>query len=164
MAVPEESRKERYLHTLFVWGVALKAINGALEIVGGIALFSPGLLTRFVEFLVTNELFEDPRNFLLSHMPIALPALTGSLGLFIALYLLIHGVVKIVLVVGLLRNKVWAYPTAIVVFLLFIAYQLYHYVLSPSLILIVLTVLDLGVIWLTWHEYRYFKKYHVFAE
>ncbi len=161
--MPQESQKEKYIHTLFVWGVLLKAVDGVLETLGGVILCFPGVLTRFVQFLIANELLEDPHDFLFSHIHDALPALTGSLGLFIALYLLIHGIIKIVLAAGLLRNKVWAYPTAIIVFALFIAYQLYHYAFSHSIFLLVLTGLDLVVIWLTWHEYRYFKKYHVFA-
>jgi uncharacterized membrane protein len=65
-----------------------------------------------------------------------------------------HGIVKLFLVVGLLRNKLWAYPAAIVVFVLFIAYQLYRLSSAPSPLLVLLTVFDVVVIGLTWHEYR----------
>ena len=55
--------------------------------------------------------------------------LTGSAVLFGAVYLLTHGLVKVVLVVALLLNKLWAYPAMIAVLLLFIGYQLYRIVL-----------------------------------
>ncbi|MHB0865455.1 MAG: DUF2127 domain-containing protein [Minisyncoccota bacterium] len=162
--MPQETQREKYIHKVFIWGVLLKAVDGVLETLGGILLFFPGTLTNLIQFVIQNELLEDPHDFLFTHIQSALPALTGSSGLFIALYLLTHGLIKVVLVAGLLRNKLWAYPSAIIVFTLFIVYQLYHYLFTHSLFLLLLTVLDLVVIWLTWHEYRYFKKYHVFAK
>ncbi|MHB8710263.1 MAG: DUF2127 domain-containing protein [Minisyncoccota bacterium] len=162
--MPQETQKEKYIHRVFVWGVLLKAVDGVLETLGGVALFFPGVLASLVQFVIQNELFEDPHDFLFTHLQNVLPTLTNNSGTFIALYLLSHGLIKIVLVAGLLRDKLWAYPSAIVVFSLFIVYQLYHYLFTHSVFLLLLTVLDLAVIWLTWHEYRYFKKYHVFSQ
>jgi uncharacterized membrane protein len=45
-----------------------------------------------------------------------------------------------------------------VVFVLFIAYQLYRYALEPSSSMIGLSVLDVVVIALTWLEYRRLKR------
>ena len=45
--------------------------------------------------------------------------LTGHAVLFAAIYLVVHGLVKVVLVVALLLNKLCAYPWMIVVLLLF---------------------------------------------
>jgi uncharacterized membrane protein len=74
--------------------------------------------------------------------------------LFGAVYLLAHGAVKVVLVVALLLNKLWAYPWMIVVLLLFIGYQLYRISLTPTAGLIALTVFDVVILVLTWREYR----------
>lgn len=79
--------------------------------------------------------------------------LTGSAVLYAALYLLAHGAVKVVLVVALLRNRLWAYPWMIAVLLAFIAYQLYQLAVSPTAGLVALTVFDAFVVLLTWHEY-----------
>ena len=73
---------------------------------------------------------------------------------FAAIYLLSHGIVKIVLVAALLRNQVWAYPWMIAVLVLFIGYQLYRIVLSPTAGLVVLMVFDAAVALLTWREWR----------
>ena len=73
--------------------------------------------------------------------------------LFGAMYLLTHGLVKVVLVVALLLNKLWAYPWMIGVLLLFIGYQLYRIVLQPSAGLVALTVFDGLIVVLTWREY-----------
>jgi uncharacterized membrane protein len=62
--------------------------------------------------------------------------------------------VKVVLVVALLRNKLWAYPWMIAVLVCFVAFQVYEFASSPSYGLAFLTVFDLVVISLTWREYR----------
>ena len=80
--------------------------------------------------------------------------LTGSAVLFGAIYLLVHGAVKVVLVIALLLNKLWAYPCLIVVLLIFIGYQLYRIALDPSPGLIALTIFDTLIVALTWREYR----------
>src|SRR5216684_667209 len=50
---------------------------------------------------------EDPHDFLATHLLHAAGSLTGSSLQFGAAYLLLHGVVKIVLVSALLRDKIW---------------------------------------------------------
>jgi uncharacterized membrane protein len=75
--------------------------------------------------------------------------------LFGAIYLLSHGLAKIVLVALVLRGKLWAYPWLIVLLLAFIAYQLYQIIFvnfSPGLT--ALTIFDAFLVWLTWREYR----------
>jgi hypothetical protein len=63
-------------------------------------------------------------------------------------------IVKGVLVVALLRNKLWAYPWMIAVLLLFIGYQAYRIALTPSAGLIALTVFDITIVALTVREYQ----------
>ena len=77
---------------------------------------------------------------------------------FAALYLLSHGAIKLWLILGLLREKLWYYPTAMVIFGLFIAYQLYRFSFTHSVFLLLITVIDLVVIALTWHENMYLRR------
>ena len=63
------------------------------------------------------------------------------------------------LVAGLLREKLWAYPASIAVFGLFIAYQLYRYSFTHDAALIALSIFDLFVIALAVHEYRLLSKH-----
>ena len=78
---------------------------------------------------------------------------------FYAFYLLSHGLVKGVLVVGLLKEKLWAYPASFVVFGAFIAYPLYPYTFTHDFALILLSIFDLFVIALAIHEYRLLRKH-----
>lgn len=78
---------------------------------------------------------------------------------FYAFYLLSHGMVKLLLVIGLLKGKLWAYPASLVVFGLFILYQLYRFSYTHGAGLIVLTVLDVAVMVLIWHEYGLVRRH-----
>ncbi|MGN6442098.1 MAG: DUF2127 domain-containing protein, partial [Arthrobacter sp.] len=80
--------------------------------------------------------------------------LSGSASLFGAVYLLLHGVVKIVLVWAVLKEKLWAYPWMIAFLLVFIAYQLYRISVSFSWGMVLLTAFDIFIVWITWREYR----------
>jgi uncharacterized membrane protein len=84
---------------------------------------------------------------------------TVSTQRFYAFYLLSHGFIRVFLVVGLLRNKPWAYPVSLVVLGLFIVYQLYRFSYTHGIGLIVLTVFDVIVMGLIWREYLLVRRY-----
>jgi len=86
----------------------------------------------------------------------------SSLKLFIAVYLIVHGAIKIGLLSSLWLQERKVYPIAILIFALFVIYQIYEYILSPSIVLIVLTLLDALVIILTYIEYKHLKKFGSF--
>lgn len=149
-------RSGSLLDRAFAVGIVLKGLDGVLELVGGVLLLfvSPATINRLVAALTEHELSEDPRDFIASRLLHAAHGLTGHAVLFGAVYLLAHGLVKVVLVVALLRNQLWAYPWMIAFLLAFIGYQLYRIVLHPTAGLIALTVFDAIVVWLTYREYR----------
>jgi uncharacterized membrane protein len=60
----------------------------------------------------------------------------------------------VVLVLALLRNKLWAYPWMIAFLVAFICYQLYRIALDVTLGLTALTIFDAIIVWLTWREYH----------
>jgi uncharacterized membrane protein len=139
--------QERRIHQVFVVSVSLKGLHALIEIAGGLALylFSADTIARWLDEI-------DRHDWLARHFP-------ASEQQFFAFYLLSHGLIKSVLVAGLLREKLWAYPACFAVFGLFIAYQLYRYSYTHEVALILLTVFDLFVIALAWHEYRLLRKH-----
>jgi uncharacterized membrane protein len=144
------------LDRLFEIEIIAKGLDGAAELVGGLLLLfvTPGLINHLVASLTQGELSKDPHDFVTSYLLHTANGLTGQAVLFDAIYLLAHGTVKVVLVIALLLNKLWAYPWMIFVRLLFTGYQLYRIVLDPTAGLIALTVFDALVVALTWREYR----------
>src|SRR5579872_1903687 len=107
-----EFRYGDLLDRAFLIGIILKGLDGLLEVGGGVLLLvvSPSTIVGISKALTQHELSEDPHDFLATHLLHASGALTGASLSFGAVYLVSHGLVKIVLVAALLRNKIWAYP------------------------------------------------------
>ncbi len=145
---------EKALHEAFEISVVLKGINAVLELVFGSVLFFSTGLNDVLLTLIKNELIEDPNDFFARHAGQFTHYLSPQFQWYGALYLLSHGAIKIVLVWGLLRRKLWAYPASLAVLSLFILYQLIKIAQNHSIPLILLTLFDLIVMWLIWHEYR----------
>lgn len=152
---------EKRIHQIFEVSVLLKGAHALIECVGGVALalVSTDYLRGLVNSATQDELVEDPNDFLASHLLAFAQHFTVSTQHFYAFYLLSHGVVKLALVIGLLRNKLWAYPASLIALGLFIVYQLYRYSYTHGIGLIVLTVFDVFVMWLIWHEYRLVRQH-----
>jgi len=146
----------RTLDDTFKISVTLKGIDGALEIVGGVILLfvRPATLDHLARSLTQHELAEDPHDFVARHVLHSAGQLTHGSTLFAAVYLLSHGIAKVVLVVALLRDQLWAYPATIALLGTFIAYQLYRLSYRITLGLTLLTIFDAFVVWLTWREYQ----------
>lgn len=149
-------KPQNWLDRVFEIGIIAKGLNGAVELLGGLLLLfvSPAWIHQLAISVTRVELSEDPHDFIATHLLHTTSGLTGNAVLFGSVYLLTHGAVKVVLVVALLLNKLWAYPWMIVVLLVFIGYQLYRISLDPTAGLIALTVFDVVIVLLTWREYR----------
>ena len=145
------------LDTTFKVGLVLKGLDGVLEVVGGILLLflSPQAIAHLVRVLTAHELSEDPHDMIARYLLHTTSHLHHGTTLFGAIYLLSHGIAKIVLVALVLRDKLWAYPWLIALLLAFIAYQIYRIAwVHFSVGLTALTVFDALLVWLTWREYR----------
>lgn len=153
--------QEKHIHEIFVVSVLFKGAHALIEIVGGVALYMistewiVGTINRFSR----DQLIEDPEDWIATHLLEFARTFSVEAHQFYAFYLLSHGVVKSILVVGLLREKLWAYPASFAVFGAFIAYQLYRYSFTHDFALILLSIFDLFVIYLAVHEYRLLRKH-----
>ncbi len=143
------------LDTTFDIALVLKGVDGLLELVGGVLLLviSPDAINRWAQRVTQHELTENPHDFF-AHRLLRLTENLHQTQVFGAVYLLTHGLVKLVIVVGLMRRERWAYPVAFVFLGGFVVYQLYRLTYDPSIGLALLTAFDLLIIWLTWREYR----------
>jgi uncharacterized membrane protein len=98
---------EHRIHRIFQVSLLLKAAHAAIECAGGIALalVSTSTITDLVDALTQEELIEDPKDLIATHLHVMAEQFSVGTKHFYAFYLLSHGVVKLLLVVGLLRNK-----------------------------------------------------------
>ena len=144
------------LDRTFEIGIILKGLDGLLETIGGILLLfvTPSQINNVVARLTQHELTQDPHDYIATHLLHYTHGLTTGTVTYAAIYLLAHGVVKVVLIGALLRNKLWAYPWLIAVLIAFIGYQTYQLALKFSIGLFLLTLFDIAIVLLTWREWR----------
>src|SRR5260370_23158198 len=108
----ELNRREKRIRELFRLGILLKGVHAVMEIVVGLLLFVKPLsaFTRLAVWLTQAELLDEPHDLVANYVMHLGTQLSASSKTFGGAYLLSHGLVKIVLVVALLTNKLWAYP------------------------------------------------------
>ncbi|MGO1770143.1 MAG: DUF2127 domain-containing protein [Microbacterium sp.] len=142
--------------------IVLKGVFGSLQIVGGIFLFfvTPAQIRSWTVW-IGSVLFADPtpqvsplRDWFL-HLA---DHLNVHATVFAAVYLLIHGAIKVSLVWALWREAPWAYPWMLVALAGFIAYQCYEMVVDFSWLMLALTVFDLFVVVLTIREWQLHRR------
>lgn len=147
---------ERKLHIAFVVSLVFKTLHALLEVLTGLILLLVNkiILGLLVWIATIGELGEDPNDFFARYAVNATNHLSLEGQRFIAYYLLSHGIIKLIALLLLWRQKLWAYPLSIAVFAGFVVYQVHRYLSTHSSWLLVFTLLDVIVIWLTVHEYR----------
>jgi uncharacterized membrane protein len=161
----QDPMNERRVHQIFEVSLLLKGAHALIECVAGgvLAFVSTNAIVSLANSLTQEELVEDPHDFIASHLMVLASNFSATTQGFYAFYLLSHGIVKIALVVALLKNQLWAYPASLIVLGLFIAYQLYRFSYTGSAGLVILTVFDVLVMVLIWHEYRLVRLHEIAA-
>ncbi|GAB3130658.1 DUF2127 domain-containing protein [Glaciibacter psychrotolerans] len=137
-------------------GIWLKAIDGLIELVTGVLLWvAPSVLRAALAPIVSTD--ADDR--FIRHL-VATAAGRLDTGIaagapqIIIIFLLSHGIIKLVLAYCLIRGYHWVYPYAIGVLGLFALYQIYAVIRSPSIGSIIFLLLDLVIVALIWREAR----------
>ena len=153
--------QEKRVHQVFVASVLFKGAHALIEIAGGIALYlvSTAAIVGTIQRYSYDELVEDKNDWVANHLLQFAQTFSVAEHNFYAFYLLSHGLIKSVLVIGLLRERLWAYPASFAVFGAFIAYQLYRYSFTHDIGLILLSIFDAFVIYLAVHEYRLLRRH-----
>ena len=144
------------LHRLFQVAVVVKGIDGVLELVGGVLLLlvGPAALHHLGVLLARHELEDEPDDWVVMALRHLAESFSVETRHFASAYLIGHGVLKIFLAVTLLRERLWAFPTALSVLAIFVAYQLHRFARTHSIDLLALTIVDIVVMALIWREYR----------
>jgi len=141
--------------------MVLKGVDGAFEVIFGTVLHFVSLdsLGGLLFLLLGSELREDPLDPVTHFLVASLQSLTRERE-SAAAFLLVHGIAKLALVVGLLAGRTWSYPVAIAVFTAFGLFQTYQLMLQFSPLLLGLTLIDAVVVILIAQEYRMVSALH----
>lgn len=116
-------------------------------------------MTTAAKRCVITPAGKDPNDFIARHV-LQVTAGLQATRTFGGVYLLSHGVAKLVMVAGLWRHQRWAYPFALVFLVGFVIYQVFRMTFDPSWGLALLTIFDVFVIWLVWRDYREHRIAH----
>lgn len=149
-------QRQDVYHVMFWVGMLFKAVDGVLETAGGVALLisSKQYISDTVQALFRHELLEDP-NDLIAHFVLGLlHGMSVDTQRFAAVYLLAHGLIKLGIVTSILSRRLWAYPLAAVVLSLLVVYQSIRFTSTHSILLLLLTLVDVVIIALIWPEYQ----------
>ncbi|MEI9402318.1 DUF2127 domain-containing protein [Mesorhizobium argentiipisi] len=151
---------ERRIHQIFEVSVWLKGAHALIECLGGVLLYfvTTSAIASWVNAFTQDELIEDPNDFIAGHLSQMASSFSVASKEFYAFYLLSHGLIKLLLVVGLLRGKLWSYPASLIALGAFMVYQVYRWSYTHSPGLLVLTVFDAVVMVLIWHEWRVMQR------
>lgn len=134
--------QKNIVHVGFDVGLLFKGIGAFAEIAGGVSMFflTPDRLNQLITLITKDELSEDPHDFLMNYLVTFGHSFSIKTWQFVLFYMLSHGIIKMIVVLLLQKEKMWAFPLSIAVFVLFIGYQSYHYAISHSVFLLLLTV------------------------
>ncbi len=144
------------LDKIFEGGIILKGLSGALEFIGGLLLLfiSPASIHRFIVYLTQDQLLEDPHDKVAHFLLHSTQHIGNGSRTFIIVYLWIHAIIKLIAVIGILKNQLWAYPFSLISLGALMLYQLYSiFFVKVSLGMILLTVFDIFILALIWREY-----------
>ena len=141
---------------LFRIAMVVKGVDGAAELIGAITLLlvSGGTVQTLINDVISRDLLGPPDGSLARHFVAGTAEFASGDRTFAVVYLGLHGIVKLLLVVALLRKIRPAYPVAVVVLGLFVAYEIYRATQTGSVLLPFLAALDVAIIVLVIREYR----------
>ena len=161
---PIEQKAERDLLWVFDLALILKGVDGALEVAGALLVLfvPPALIVRVAEFVTAGELATDPNDFIAVTIRDLAHSFAVHTHYFIALYLALHGLIKVLLVLGIFAKKRIAYPLFMVALAVFGAYEAYRGIALREVLLQALAVFDFVLLVLTVYEYR--RRYPKAAE
>lgn len=158
---------QKAIHNIFKTITILKGIHALIEILLGVILLilSKEFISNVIVAFVEGRFVGNPSSFIAHHISQFGMGLSLGIKLFLAIYLISHGIVNMSLVYGIIKKPFWAYPISIVLFIGFVIYQTYSYFILPSAWLLLLTFFDILFIGLVLYEYNHLlKKYSFFGK
>jgi len=140
---------------VFEAGLLIKGVTALGEFLSGLLLFfvSPASIHRFLTFITQQRLSENPHDKFAHFVLHSADSLNVSNKGFLVLYLWVLAAVKLIAVIGILKNVLWVYPFALITLGLLSVVEIYGIFTRSSIGLIVLTVFDIFILFMIWREY-----------
>ncbi len=154
-----EHPPRNFVDRAFRLSLFIKGFDGTMQLIGGTLLFfvEPQTLGRWMNFLTRHLISEDPTNVVAHWLHHQADSLSVDTELLVSLYMLSHGVIKLGLVFGLLKEKLWVFPFAFVGFGAILSIEIYRIIFHFFWGVCVLMAFDTFVLTMVILEYRRLK-------
>jgi uncharacterized membrane protein len=137
-------------------GILLKGIDSAFEVLGGILLLMPVRLATWLWLLADHEIYKH-HDVLAGRFDHLAETVVTKDSPFMAGYLLVHGLSKVILIYGIFQEKVWGYKGLIVVLAFFTLIEVAQGLHGHEIVTLILAGFDALLVFLMAKEYR--KKF-----
>lgn len=151
-------RHSKWFDVIYKIGIGIKGFDGLVELVAGLLLaFAPNLPHKVLRSIADEA--AEHSGFIFREIGKSMVHLDSQLSagvlIFIIVFFIAHGIVKLVLVYALFRKIYKVYPYGLVVLIILFIIQVIPLFRHPGAIdLWLFTVLDAIIIYLVWGEYQ----------
>lgn len=151
-----DKRSSDTAHLLFLLTLVSKGLLGVIQLASAAAIVfgATQQLPKIAQWIFRTELREDPKDFLATKIISWAGIIPQSDLTFYTIYFSAHGALHIGIVAALLYGAKWADLGAIAILAGFVVYQVMEWFSIGGTMLLVLTAIDLAVIYLTVLEMR----------
>ncbi len=147
-------------HKIFRLSLYIKGIYGLLETIAGVMLLfaSSATISRIVEAIFGRELVSDPDDVMANFFMNAARNMSLHVHQLISVIMIVHGILSIGIMLALMKKKLWVFPVVSSLLALTIIYQIYEFVFNHSIILLIITFVDIAIFALLGQEFHKAKK------
>ena len=149
-------KKFKLIESLYNYALVIRGVDGLVDLffAGLLSVTSTQGLTGLVLRALSREFIEDPNDFVANWLLNFAKTLSVDAHLFIVLYLLGNGMLKVFLFFSLWFKKQWMYLPAFVFLILFIVYQGQRLLHSFSWTFFLLMLFDVFIAYMVFGNYR----------
>lgn len=138
---------------LFKIGLVIKGVDSVFEVIGGILLTMPVKMAKYLSVLAEHELYRH-HQVLSGRLDKLAESVTTHASIGEAVYLIIHGLAKVVLILAIYKGKKWGYVGLIGVLSLFSAIEIARGFYAHEILTAALAAFDILMVILIWKEYK----------
>jgi uncharacterized membrane protein len=139
---------------IFRIGLAFKGIDSMLEVVGGVLLTMPTKLARYITLIAEHEVYRH-HEALAGRLDHVADSVAMKASMVEAVYLIIHGLAKVILIYAVFRNRKWGYEGLVVVLTLFTLVELGRAITAREIFTGLFGLLDFVLAFLLYKELKF---------
>ncbi len=139
--------------------VVYKLILGVIELFLGVGiLFSAKILEIYRQYRV-RELLENSNDVVVKTIDRLTPFVLQH-HLYLTVFLIVLGISKIIGAIGLLNDKEWGLDLLIIIFFIFVPFDLFNLITHPTLLKFIYLLINLFIAFylIEFQPHKYFRK------